>query len=91
MANMALIENFLNCKKFRYNKSWNSYWKAKTAHICTHDHYKLKMWGDQAEWVLCQEYWFWDTSIIVWNSLIVSYFFQLHKIVYILEPYVRFW
>ena len=45
------------------------------------------MCSDKAEWVVCQEYWFWD---MIYNQLqyeipFVSYCFQLDKIVCILR------
>ncbi len=41
------------------------------------------MCGDQAEWVVCREYWFWDTSIIVWNSLCILLFSAEQNWVYL--------
>ena len=44
------------------------------------------MWGDQAEWVLCWEYWFWDTSNYSVKFLLYLIVFSYTKLSISLEP-----
>ncbi len=44
------------------------------------------MWGNQAEWVLCWEYWFWDTSIYSVKFLLYPIVFSYTKLSISLEP-----
>ncbi len=49
------------------------------------------MWGDQAEWVVCRQYWFWDTSNYSMKIPLYLIVFSWIKLCISLEPWVRFW
>ena len=53
----------------------------------THTH----MWGDQAEWVVCREYWFLDTPNYWTEILLFLIVFSQTKSSISLEPQVQFW
>ena len=49
------------------------------------------MWGDQAEWEVCRDYWFWDISNYGMKILLYLIVFSWTKLSISLESLVRFW
>ncbi len=58
-----------------------------TVFTCIYYH----MWGDQAEWAVCREYWFLDTSTYCLEFLLYSIVLSQTKLSVSLELQVQLW